>query len=145
MGGSQTFNGRLRPLSAICAQSSTIVHFQIGGPFGPFSKGNFRHKMMTIVGNRGQLWTSTLIPHLQSPHWDSPDVANAQDLLNRKGNSPKKQKTSQKKTSKGNKWNIDGRPKYRRGSFSKRRRGRNGFREWGAPKWWCVSHTNSGN
>ena len=47
----------LRPLSAICAQSSTIVHFC--GLFGPLSKGNFRRKMTTIVGNRGQLWTST--------------------------------------------------------------------------------------
>ena len=50
--------GALRPLSATCAQSSTIVHFC--GPFGPLSKGNFRRKMTTIVGNRGQLWTSTL-------------------------------------------------------------------------------------
>ena len=58
-------NGGLRPLSAICAQSSTIVHF--GGPFGPLSKGNFRHKTTTIVGNRGQLWTSTFSPHLDFP------------------------------------------------------------------------------
>ena len=63
-------NGGLRPLSAICAQSSTIVHFC--GFLGPFSKGNFRHKMTTIVGNRGQLWTSTLSPHLLSPHLDFP-------------------------------------------------------------------------
>ena len=26
--------------------------------------------MTTIVGNRGQLWTSTLSPHLESPHLD---------------------------------------------------------------------------
>ena len=64
-------NGGLRPLSAICAQSSTIVHFC--GLFGPLSEGNFRHKMTTIVGNRGQLWTSTLSPHLESPHLDFPD------------------------------------------------------------------------
>ena len=64
-------NGGLRPLSAICTQSSTIVHFC--GFFGPLSKGNFRHKMTTIVGNRGQLWTSTLRPHLLSPHLDFPD------------------------------------------------------------------------
>ena len=64
-------NGSLRPLSAICAQSSTIVHFC--GLFGPLSKGNFRRKMTTIVGNRGQLWTSTLSPHLESPHLDFPD------------------------------------------------------------------------
>ena len=58
-------NGGLRPISAICAQSSAIVHFC--GLLGPFSKRNFRHKMTTIVGNRGQLWTSTLSPHLLSP------------------------------------------------------------------------------
>ena len=29
--------------------------------------------MTTILGNRGQLWTSTLSPHLQSPHLDFPD------------------------------------------------------------------------
>ena len=40
------------------------------GPFGPFFKGDFRHKTTTIVGNRGQLWTSTLSPHLLSPHLD---------------------------------------------------------------------------
>ena len=42
-------------------------------PFGALFKGNFRHKMTSIVGNRGQLWTSTLSPHLLSPHLDSPD------------------------------------------------------------------------
>ena len=63
--------GGLRPLSAICAQSSTSVHFR--GPLRPLSKGNFRRKMATIVGNRGQLWTSTLSPHLLSPHLDFPD------------------------------------------------------------------------
>ena len=60
----------LRPLSAICAQSSTIVHFC--GPFGRLSKGKFRRKMTTVVGNRGQLWTShkhLLSPHLLSPHF----------------------------------------------------------------------------
>ena len=60
-------NGGLRPLAAICAQSSQRgVHFY--GPFGPLSKGNFCRKMATIVGNRGQLWTSILSPHLLSPH-----------------------------------------------------------------------------
>ena len=39
---------------------------------GPLSKGNFRSKMTTIVGNRGQLWTSTISPHLLSPHLDFP-------------------------------------------------------------------------
>ena len=29
--------------------------------------------MTTIVGNRGQLWTSTLSPHLPSPHLDFPE------------------------------------------------------------------------
>ena len=114
-------NGGLRPLSAMCGQSSAIVHFSglfgplfsgelssqnddnrrqsfvgncvrcailshifklvfswlfgppkspritrssacaLCGPFGPLSKGNFRHKMTTIVGDRGQLWTSTFL------------------------------------------------------------------------------------
>ena len=40
--------------------------------FGPLSKGNFRRKTTTIVGNRGQLWASTLSPHLLSPHLDFP-------------------------------------------------------------------------
>ena len=64
-------NGGLRPHSAMCAQSSTIVHFC--GPFRPLSKGNFRRKMTTIVGNHGQVWTSTLNPHLLSPHSDFAD------------------------------------------------------------------------
>ena len=68
-------NGGLRPLSAICPQSSTVVHFC--GLFGPLSKGNFRHKMTTIVGNRGQLWTSALSPHLLSPHLDFPEILKA--------------------------------------------------------------------
>ena len=53
-------------------KSSTIVHFC--GPSGPLFQGNFRRKMTTIVGNRGQLWTSTLRPHLLSPHLDFPEV-----------------------------------------------------------------------
>ena len=60
-------------LSAICAQSSTIVHFC--GLFRPLSKGNFRHKMTTTGGNRGQLWTSTLSPHLLSPRLDFPKIS----------------------------------------------------------------------
>ena len=72
-------NGGLRPLSAICAQSSTIVHFS--GLFGSLFKGNFRHKMTTIVGNRGQLRTSTLSPHLLSPHLDFPEVLQSHPLL----------------------------------------------------------------
>ena len=65
-------NGGLRRDSAIRAQSSTIVHFC--GHFGPLSEGNFHRKMTTIVGNRGQLWTSSLSPHLLSPHFDFPDI-----------------------------------------------------------------------
>ena len=68
-----------RPLSAICAQSSTIVH--LCGLFGSLSKGNIRHKMTTIVGNRGQLWTSTLSPHLLSPRLDFPDHCHKRDAL----------------------------------------------------------------
>ena len=30
--------------------------------------------MTTIIGNRGQLWTSTLSPHLLGPHLDIPEV-----------------------------------------------------------------------
>ena len=30
--------------------------------------------MATIAGNRGQLWTSTLSPHLLSPHLDLGEV-----------------------------------------------------------------------
>ena len=60
--------GGLRPLSAICAQSSTMVH--ICGLFDHKCEGNFRRKMTTIVGNRGQLWTSTLSPQLLSPRLD---------------------------------------------------------------------------
>ena len=59
-------NGGLRPLSAICARS--FVHFC--SLSGPLSKRNFRHKMTTIVGNRGQLWPITLSPQLLSPHLD---------------------------------------------------------------------------
>ena len=76
-------NGGIRPLSAICSQSSTIVHFY--GPFGlgPFLRGNFRHKMTTIIGNRGQLWTTTLSPHLLSPHFklDLTDICSCDFLV----------------------------------------------------------------
>ena len=30
--------------------------------------------MTTVVGNRGQLWTSALSPHLLSPHLDFPET-----------------------------------------------------------------------
>ena len=58
-------NGGLRPLSAISTQSSTIMHFC--GLFWPAFCGELSSQMRTIVGNRGQLWTSTLSPHLLSP------------------------------------------------------------------------------
>ena len=58
-------NGGLRPLSAICAQVSTIVHFC--GLLGPFSKGNFRHKMTTIIGNRGPIVEKYLKPPFAEP------------------------------------------------------------------------------
>ena len=38
-------------------------------PFGPLFKGNFRCKMTPIVGNRGQLWTSTLSPLFAKPQF----------------------------------------------------------------------------
>ena len=72
-------DGGLRPLSAIChnrLQLCTFVAF-----FGPILRGTsltkFPHKMTIIVGNRGQLWTSTLSPHLRSPHLDFPDYFDA--------------------------------------------------------------------
>ena len=46
-----------------------IVHFC--GPFGPLSKGNFRRKMATIVGNRGQ---APQAPIWLSPHLDFPNT-----------------------------------------------------------------------
>ena len=53
-------NGGLTPLSVHNRlQSCTLV---------AFCKGTFRRKMTTILGNRGQLWTSTLSPILLSPH-----------------------------------------------------------------------------
>ena len=55
-------NGGLRPLPTLW-------------PFwAPFFGELFLHEMRTIVGNRGQLWTSTLSPHLLSPHSDSPET-----------------------------------------------------------------------
>ena len=78
-------NGGLSPLSAICAQSSTIVHFCV--LFGPLFKGTFCRKMTTIVGNRGQLWTSTLSPHVLSPHLDYRKITEAN--RNKSGHSRK--------------------------------------------------------
>ena len=58
-------NGGLRPLSAICAQLSAILH--ICGLLSPLFDGSFRCKMTTIVGKRGQLWISTLSPFAKPP------------------------------------------------------------------------------
>ena len=41
------------------SKSSTIVQFC--GLVGPLPEGNFHRKMTTIVGNRGQLWTSAIV------------------------------------------------------------------------------------
>ena len=41
---------------------------------GPLSGGDFRRKMTTTVGNRGELWTSPLSPHFLSPHLDFPNL-----------------------------------------------------------------------
>ena len=54
----------------MCAQSSTMMHFC--GLLGPLPRGTFA----TNDDNRrhrGQLWISTLSPHLLSPHVDFPD------------------------------------------------------------------------
>ena len=59
----------------MCAQSSAIVH--ICGLLGHKCKGNFRHKMTRIVGNRGYFWTSMLSPSLLSPHL--PEVTSTPD------------------------------------------------------------------
>ena len=40
-------------------------------PFGPLSEGNFRRKLTTILGNGGQVWSSTLSPHLLGFHSDN--------------------------------------------------------------------------
>ena len=56
-------------LKATSCNLRTIVYdCALLWPVWPLSyKGNFRHKMTTIVGNRGQLWTSILSPHLDVP------------------------------------------------------------------------------
>ena len=62
-------------LKATFSNSCTIVctcaHLW---PFGPSCKGNFGHKIVTIVGTCGQLRTSTLSPCLfESPRLDFPE------------------------------------------------------------------------
>ena len=46
--------------ATLCNLSTTVYNCVLLWPFRPLSKGNFRRK---IVGNRGQLWPSTLSPH----------------------------------------------------------------------------------
>ena len=59
-------------LKASVCNLRTVYNCALSGPFGPLFKGNLRHKMTTIVGNRGQLRTGALSPHLLSPHLDFP-------------------------------------------------------------------------
>ena len=59
-------------LKATLFNLCTIVTLQLC-TFVAFCKGNFRRKMMILVGYRGQVWTSTLSPHLQSPLLDFPE------------------------------------------------------------------------
>ena len=60
----------------LCNLRTIVYNWALLGPLGPFLRGTFCcHKMTTIVGNRGQLWTSTLSPHLLSPHLDFPVIA----------------------------------------------------------------------
>ena len=61
----ESLNGGSRPLWASCAQSCTVVHFC--DRVEHLSKGRCHRKMMIIIGNRGQLWTSSLSPHLLNP------------------------------------------------------------------------------
>ena len=60
--------------ATLCNLSTIVYNCALFLAFlGPFLRGNFRRKMMTIVGNRGHLWTSTLSPHLLRPHLAFPD------------------------------------------------------------------------
>ena len=59
--------------ATFCNLHTIVYNCALCGLFGPLFKGNFRHKTTTFVGNRGQLWTSTLSPHLLSPHLDFQD------------------------------------------------------------------------
>ena len=60
-----------------CNLRTIVYNCALLWPFlGPFLRANFRRKMTTIVGYRGQLWTSTLSPHLLSPHLDFPECEN---------------------------------------------------------------------
>ena len=59
--------------ATLCNLRTIVYNCALLWPFGPLSEGKFRREMTTIVGNRGQLWTSILSPHLLSPHVDFPD------------------------------------------------------------------------
>ena len=61
----------LMPLSVVSAESCAIAH--ICDLFVHKCERNFRCKMTTIIGNRGQLRTGTLSPHVQSSDLDSPE------------------------------------------------------------------------
>ena len=59
--------------ATLCNLRTIVYNCALLWPFWAASpKGNFRRKMTTIVGNRGQLWISTLSAHLLSPHLDFP-------------------------------------------------------------------------
>ena len=64
-------NGCLK--ATLCNLHTIVYNCALLGPFWALSRGNFRRKMTTIGGNRGQLWTSTLSPHLRSPQLDFPN------------------------------------------------------------------------
>ena len=64
--------GHFQPRKLQCFSSQFALH-GLRALDWPLCEGNFRHKMTTIVGNCGQLWTSTLSPHLLSPHLDFPE------------------------------------------------------------------------
>ena len=51
--------------ATLCNLRTIVYNCTLLWPFGAHNcRGNFRRKMTTIVGNRGQLWTSALSPHL---------------------------------------------------------------------------------
>ena len=60
--------------ATLCNSYSIVYNCALCGPFGPLSNGNFRRKMAAIVGNREQLLTITLSPHLLRPHLDLPKL-----------------------------------------------------------------------
>ena len=72
-GGSGKSKWGLSNGGTLCNLRTIVYNCALLWPFfRPFLRGNFRRKMTTIVGNRGQLWTSTLSPHVLSAHLDFP-------------------------------------------------------------------------